>query len=362
MKKLWMVVAGAALVCAGCPVAEMAGTPEWTTYGKIKADFALNSNGAAQPENGDYVLYIDNDDWDGAFAMTAEDTRFGAKLEMGAVKGCVEGDFHGDDDTGGLAGDVLLRHAYVTLDLGNDMTLLAGQTDDVFSPLNPDVLNYTVGWNAGNVGYRRPQFRWEWAPESGLIEGVQAALSDPQTRLIGFPNIQARVGFRLSENLLLGGSIVTGKMNVGGAASAEEDIFGLSVDVKAKLGEKLAIVGEWFTGHNLGAVGNTPGYMGNIGYNLGDGDEIGCDGLWAAVVLKPIDKLTVNAGLMFETNDDDDIAAGDRSDNSCIFGNAIWHLNENTDAGIEVSKWETELANGDSQDNLRIQGSVIVRF
>ena len=86
-------------------------------------------------------------------------------------------------------------------------------------------------------------------------------------------------------------------------------------------------------------------------------------GLWVAVVIKPVDTLTVNAGLMFESNDDGDIGAGTREDNSCIFGNAIFHLNEKTDVGIEISRWETEYDSDDEEyDNLRIQGSVILKF
>jgi len=360
MRKLWAVVAGAALVCAGCPVADMAGTPEWTTYGKIKADVAINTNGAAFPAAGDWTQYVVDTapEPDGTLSMQARDSRFGARLDMGAVKGRVEVDFHDND--------VLFRHAYVTLDLGNDMTLLAGQTSDVFSPLCPSVLNYFAGWNVGNVGHRSPQVRWEWAPEMGLIESVQAALSDPNDTSIGFPDIQARVGFRVTERLKLGGSIVIGNTDTDDD-NAEEDVFGMAADVRATFSDKFAIVGEWFTGHNLSD------YMGNIGLPAnfnppGPGPvapaEIGADGLWVAVEIKTTDKLTVNAGMMFDSNDDDDLAGtGFRENNSCLFGNAIWKLNENTDVGIEISKWETEYE-GDTTDydNLRIQGSVIVKF
>ena len=55
---------------------------------------------------------------------------------------------------------VLLRHAYVEVK-DEDARLLAGQTWDVISPLCPGVLFYSVGWDAGNIGYRRPQSRAE---------------------------------------------------------------------------------------------------------------------------------------------------------------------------------------------------------
>ena len=55
---------------------------------------------------------------------------------------------------------MLLRHAYVEVE-NEDFRLLAGQTWDVISPLNPGMLMYSVGWEAGNIGYRRAQFRAE---------------------------------------------------------------------------------------------------------------------------------------------------------------------------------------------------------
>jgi len=356
MKKLWAAVAGAALVCAGCPVTDMAGTPEWTPYGMIKASVSLDTNGSTNPGSGDYVTSVANADTDGRTSMTARDSRVGGTLDMGAIKGKIEIDFHGETAAPNT-GDVLFRHAYLTLDLGKNMTLLAGQTDDVFSPLCPNTLNYTVGWNVGNVGHRSPQIRWTWAPETGLIEGVAVALSDPNSALIVMPDLQARVGFRLSQRLLLGGSILIGKTDIG--AAGEEDIFGLGVDVNAKLSEKLKIVGEWHTGKNL------INYMGNVGVQYTNAQDIGDDSLWVAVDIKLKDNLAVNAGWMFDSNDEDDlpgIAGNNPEDNSCIFGNIIWSLNENTDVGIEVSKWETEYELGQVQDNLRIQGSLIVRF
>ncbi|MEN6450524.1 MAG: hypothetical protein ABFC96_08540, partial [Thermoguttaceae bacterium] len=55
---------------------------------------------------------------------------------------------------------VLLRHAYAEVK-DEDFRLLAGQTWDVISPLFPCTLNYSVGWDAGDIGYRRAQIRGE---------------------------------------------------------------------------------------------------------------------------------------------------------------------------------------------------------
>jgi hypothetical protein len=193
---------------------------------------------------------------------------------------------------------------------------------------------------------------------------VKAALCDTQTTFIGMPDIQARVGFDLGDRIDLGASVVVGKTDVDPDGPGplvpdgrEEDIFGLSVDVIAKLSDKLAIKGEWYTGKNLAD------YMGNIGVAIPNNAEIGGDGLWVAVVINPTDALTVNAGVALDSNDEGDIGNNVRADNSVIFGNAIFHINEKTDVGIEISSWDTEYkADTTEYDNLRVQGSVIVHF
>ena len=74
--------------------------------------------------------------------------------------GKIEIDFQGACDGTDNKGAVLLRHAYVEVE-NDDFRLLAGQTWDVISPLNPGMLMYSVGWEAGNIGYRRAQLRAE---------------------------------------------------------------------------------------------------------------------------------------------------------------------------------------------------------
>ena len=73
--------------------------------------------------------------------------------------GKVEIDFQRQIDVENKA-SLLLRHAYVEVK-DDEFRLLVGQTWDVISPLCPGVLFYSVGWDAGNIGYRRPQFRVE---------------------------------------------------------------------------------------------------------------------------------------------------------------------------------------------------------
>ena len=55
---------------------------------------------------------------------------------------------------------LLLRHAYWEVK-DEEFRIVFGQTWDVISPLIPGMLMYSVGWDGGNIGYRRAQLRGE---------------------------------------------------------------------------------------------------------------------------------------------------------------------------------------------------------
>ena len=118
---------------------------------------------------GNYPLYVSrprentNDDC----YVDARSTRLGFDV-LGPRIDCLDGaqsggkveiDFQRQIDVENKS-SLLLRHAYAEVK-NDDFRLLAGQTWDVISPLCPGVLFYSVGWDGGNIGYRRPQFRGE---------------------------------------------------------------------------------------------------------------------------------------------------------------------------------------------------------
>ncbi len=96
---------------------------------------------------------------------------------------------------------VLMRHIFAKMDLGNGMSLLAGQTSDIFSPIAPAILNYVAGWYCGNTGYRRPQLRFEYAVgETGIL--TQASVG----RSVGgetsaSADFQGRVGYTIKDDM-----------------------------------------------------------------------------------------------------------------------------------------------------------------
>jgi hypothetical protein len=133
-------------------------------YGRLKLDAAYDSS---RIFNGNFAQWVEPENrnkTDNQFNMTANESRlglwiYGPKNQDFKTSGRVEVDFYGSGGTENKP-NLMLRHAYMNLDWPQDkFSILAGQTSDVISPLLPSMLNYTGGWWAGNIGYRRPQLR-----------------------------------------------------------------------------------------------------------------------------------------------------------------------------------------------------------
>ncbi len=201
---------------------EEIGDPQATIYGRFKGDIAFDSD--QTNSNGNFVQWVSNEGGGDQMALTVRETRVGIDLTMGeSITGKVEVDFFGgsatgtatvvDDTTGnpetGTAATtppenkptVLMRHVFAKMDLGNGMSLLAGQTSDIFSPIAPAILNYVAGWYCGNTGYRRPQLRFEYAVgETGIL--TQASVG----RSVGgetsaSADFQGRVGYTIKDDM-----------------------------------------------------------------------------------------------------------------------------------------------------------------
>jgi len=141
-------------------------------YGYFKFDMIYDDSAMV---NGNFIKWVSSEEnrnrADDKFTVTARQTRLGTKIfapNIGDAKvmGRFEVDFYNPatSTTNEYKSTPMMRHAYGQV-TGNDWSLLFGQTSDIISPLFPNTLNYTVGWWAGNMGYRHPQLRlskwWE---------------------------------------------------------------------------------------------------------------------------------------------------------------------------------------------------------
>lgn len=358
-------------------------TPLWSSldiqfYGYIKADAAYDDS---RTNNGNFVVWAENEaakDDDDEFSLTANETRLGFLINGPTdggmeASGRVEFDFYGSPADENKA-KIQMRHAYMQMVWpDSNWSLLAGQTCDVVSPLNPSTINYTVLWDAGNIGYRRPQIRLtkDLTLSSGSELKLQGAiartigdddLADEPGEDAGFPTLQGRAGLTFSwfgpAPTTVGLSGHWGEEDYDNLPADEADTWSLNLDVLQPLCEKMTLKAELFTGENLNA------YLGGIaqGVNPTTGKEIASKGGWVALALGPWDKWSFNTGIGIDDVDAGDVNVGQRTLNRSIFGNAIYAVNKHADVGLELSHWRTDYRGDGDADDFRVQAAFKYKF
>lgn len=354
-------------------------------YGYIKGDASYDTS---RTTAGNYVMYVDSEATrsnDDEFNMTANQTRLGFNIngpasETMKASGKVEFDLFGNYASENKA-KLQMRHAYMTLLWPKaDLSLIIGQTWDVVSPLNPNTLNYSVLWDVGNTGYRRPQIRLT----KGLslsekvvmkFEGAiartigRSAPADPSVvesgEDEGFPTVQGRVSvsfpFVGPKPTVVGLSGHRGREEYDiDAAGTNEDFEsqGVFFDASMPVTKWLTLQGELFSGRNLDS------YYGGIGQGVNTTtlNEISSKGGWIAASLGPWSKWAFNVGAGVDDVDADDVAVGGRTLNSSVFANTIYSWNKNVQAGFELSRWNTDYRGAGDADDTRAQVSFIYTF
>ncbi len=360
-------------------------------YGFFKLDGMYDQN----ETNGNVAKYVgrqNGDDSDEQFNMTPKHTRLGLKMtgeniRDAAVNGKVEVDFYGSDGPENAA-LIRLRHAYFTV-RSAEFQLLAGQTWDLISPLNPSMLNASPIFGAGNIGMRRPQVRLSYTAQPNnqtditLAAGIFRNMGNDNTPTLtlsladgedatdgsddgtdaGIPSIQGMLELRHEFNpgtsLQVGASGLWGQMKAESQLSTNTETYenwGAVGHLKLSLASGFAIMGEGFTGRNLGS------YAGGIS-QASTLDGVDCVGGWGSLQFQPSDQVQFNAGGGMDDPKDEDLSNGDKGKNQCIFGNIKYNVVPLVTLGLEVSHWRTEyLGDADPSDNLRVQTSFILNF
>ena len=135
-------------------------------YGILWGDMIYSTSRAVP---GPFILWIISEEEQGedTFIVDARRSRVGIDITgpthdiFGGITGGgkVEVDFY-DSFVNENQPGVRLRHVYWEAKNEN-VRFMVGQYWDVLSPLLPNTVNFSVGWAAGNVGFRRTQFRVE---------------------------------------------------------------------------------------------------------------------------------------------------------------------------------------------------------
>jgi len=363
-------------------------------YGYIKGDAAYDTS---RTTTGNFVVWTDSEaakDNDDEFNLTANETRLGLAIsgpKNGRIEtsGRVEFDLYGNAAAENKAA-FQMRHAYLNILWPESrFSILGGQTWDVISPLNPSTLNYTVLWDAGNIGYRRPQIRLtkDVAVDAkttlqvvGAVtrtigrDSAVAGVNSESGEDAGFPTFQGRIGLTFPW-------LTAGPTNVGvsGHWGQEEydvdatgrhkdfDTWSANLHMAQPVNEWISLKGELFYGENLNTFFGGIGQGVRVNTNAAKtvvtaANEIASKGGWCAATIKACDPLTFNVGIGIDDVDADDVNAGSRTLNRSIFGNVIYAVNKHADVGFELSHWRTDYRGNGDADNVRFQTSLKYKF
>ncbi|HXG91816.1 MAG TPA: hypothetical protein VNN73_05525 [Blastocatellia bacterium] len=338
-------------------------------YGFLRLDMNIDSQ---RPNVGQAPLFITSEDPRigkpdaGNFSMHPRLTRFGVDYtgptlgDLGDAKltGKLELDFfNGGSESRQI---IRIRHAYLKMGW-KDFSLLGGQTWDIFSPLFPTVNTVNLMWNAGNVGDRRPQFRFAYEPKVGggqfsLIGGVglTGAIDALDLDANGFrdgeesgrPDVQARVGVShplwvKGQSASIGASGFYGWLNttrpVTPAARTSFRSQIVNIDYTLPIVSRVSLRGEGWWGRNMS---DTRGGAGQ-GINPVTGRDIRGRGGWSELSIKASKYWSLHPG--FSTDDplDQDVPVGGRTRNaSFYFGNRITPSGAFT-IGLDYFRWKT---------------------
>jgi hypothetical protein len=346
---------------------------------------AVNNTERTNP--GSYTLYALSASTtpEDEFIVDARNTRLGFDVAGPQIPffGCartggkVEIDFQQSVLSTENKATVLLRHAYAEV-VDEDFRLLAGQTWDVISPLYPGMLMYSVGWDGGNIGYRRAQFRGEryYHLSDVSLVTVQASIDqnvfpDYQNGFPGsanlhgetsnWPILEGRLAWTIGPRgpgclpITVGTSAHIGNEEfdiIGGRQDNYRRTWSANMDIRIPITNRLGFQAECYTGENLSA------FFGGIGQGIDPTDFNGIrdSGGWFEVWYDWAPRLHSHVGYSVDQPNGHDLhTVGERSYNQFYFGNISYDVTKNFLVGLEVSSWRTTYVGQLPGDSVRTE-------
>lgn len=339
-------------------------------YGFLRLDAIYDDSRPNHPQSPNFILSEDprlGPPGDSQFNFHPRLTRLGMNYngpQFGKVGGArLSGKIEIDFQAGGSESRELIRMRQGYLKVSwSEWSLLVGQTWDAFSPLFPTVNSDTLMWNTGNLGDRRPQVRFAYEPKEGPVTfvggiGLTGAIDGKDLDGDGvrdgddssLPHFQARLGFRGARwNLGLWGHYGQEETTLPIAGETDFDSLSVGLDFKFGLSERVTFQGELWSGSNLSDVRGGIGQ----GINTATGQEIDSEGGWLELGVQLNKVYSIYGGATLDDPDDDDLAAGGRTENRSWYLVNRFRVGQPFLIGVDYLRWTTEyLGLEDGTDN-----------
>ena len=222
------------------------------------------------------------------------------------------------------------------------------------------MLLYSVGWDGGNIGYRRAQIRGERYFAFSDVSLVTAQLSvNPQVFVdtnsaktmtgepSNWPVVEGRTAWTIGERgkgalpitVGLSGHIGEQEFDItGGSQDNRRRTWSGNIDFRMPIIERLGVQAECFTGENLGT------FLGGIGQGIDpvQWNTIRSTGGWCEIWYDWTPSLHSHVGYSVDDpNNNDVITVGGKNYNQFYYGNLSYDLTKTFLIGMEVSSWKT---------------------
>src|SRR5262245_39373404 len=355
--------------------------------GTITADFLFNS---ARPVDPGTPFFLTP----GPLRGFNQDT-FDANARQTTLLGNIVGPKICDFQSGGLIALTLYNDSVIVDRYGilpiqaygelknEDWRFAAGLQFDIFNPLNPTVLPFSLLGASGNAGAYRGQARVErfLRPCDDAQVTLTAGVSEPVPTILtpnleltednGWPNVEGRVALALGplvgEGPLAkrpfewGVSGLVGQIRTTETATQQvvADVWGLGSDLRWAITERFGILGEVFLGQALGTYGGGILQSVNAVTKAGVRDS----GAWGEFYcyLCP-DKLHTHVGYGIDNPLDRDLAPGQPIRNETYFANLIWDVTKHFRIAGEVTYRKTGYTAVPNNDGVGFQAQVQWKF
>jgi hypothetical protein len=268
-------------------------------------------------------------------------------------------------------------------DLKNeDWRIAAGLQLDIFAPVVPTVLPFSILAASGNTGLYRGQLRVErfYHPSADEQITLTAGISDANPTIVnndtlsednGWPNVEFRAAFAVGElkqeglvplrPFEVGISTVLGQLRstlFAPPTRVVADVWGLAGDWRWRVNEIWGLAGELFTGQGLGTYGG--GVLQNV--NSATFESIQSTGGWAEIYFYLNPCLHTHWGYGIDDPLDGDLALGQIALNETFYANVIYDVTKSLRLGFEFTARDTHYIALPDNDGVGAQWQMMWKF